>query len=113
MSMTIEDLIHTAWTVCKWQISVEDPASVYNKIVYTGVIDKMPLDVYFSIRGMYVQDFSEWQVSEDEERLFLVTLTYDANSESAIVERYKQRMEREKNLKEYQAKLNSSKENEK
>lgn len=47
MSMTIEDLIHTSWTVCKWQISIEDPTSVYNKIVYTGVIDKMPLDVYF------------------------------------------------------------------
>lgn len=62
---------------------------------------------------MYVQDFSEWQVSEDEERLFLVTLTYDANSESAIVERYKQRKEREERQKEYQAKLNNSKENEK
>ena len=88
MSIKLEDLIHAACTQCDWQIIVPDGSGI--KTVYQGNIDAMPLDVYFSIRGMYVQDFSEWQISEDEERLFLVTLTYDANSESAIVERYKQ-----------------------
>jgi hypothetical protein len=44
--------------------------------------------------------------------VFEVHLTYDANSESVIIHRYKQRMENEERLKEYQAKLNNSKESE-
>lgn len=44
--------------------------------------------------------------------MFEVHLTYDANSESVIAHRYKQRMENEERQKEYQA-INNSKENEK
>jgi hypothetical protein len=74
----------------------------------------MPLDVYFYVKDMYVRWFGEWDWSgTEEQRVFQVCLTYDANSESAIIQRYNERKEREERLKEYQAKLNNSKENEK
>ena len=99
MSIKLEDLIHMACTQYDWQINVPDGWGT--KTVYQGNIDKMPLDVYFSVKGT------------EEQRVFQVCLTYDANSESVIISRYNDRKEREERLKEYQAKLNNSKENEK
>jgi hypothetical protein len=111
MSIKLEDLIHAACTRCDWQIIVPDGSST--KTVYQGNIDAMPLDVYFSVKDMYVKWFGEWDWSgTGEQRVFEVHLTYDANSESVIIHRYKQRMENEERLKEYQAKLNNSKESE-
>ena len=112
MSIKLEDLIHAACTQYDWQINVPDGWGT--KTVYQGNIDKMPLDVYFFVKDMYVKWFGEWDWSgTEEQRVFQVCLTYDANSESVIVHRYKQRMENEERQKEYQAKLNNSKENEK
>ncbi len=114
MSIKLEDLIHTACTQYDWQIIVPDGHGV--KTVYQGNIDAMPLDVYFSVKDMYVKWFGEWDwTGTGEQRVFEVHLTYDANSESVIAHRYKQRMENEERLKEYQCqeKLNTSKENEK
>lgn len=112
MSIKLEDLIHTACSLYDWQINVPDGWGT--KTVYQGNIDKMPLDVYFFVKDMYVRWFGEWDWSgTEEQRVFQVCLTYDANSESVIISRYNDRKEREERLKEYQAKLNSSKENEK
>ena len=112
MSIKLEDLIHTASSQHDWQINVPDGWG--KKTVYQGNIDAMPLDVYFSVKDMYVNWCGEWDYyfETGEQRVFEVMLTYDANSKSVIVERYKQRKEREERLKEYQEKLNNSKENE-
>lgn len=110
MSIKLEDLIHVACSQYDWQINVPDGWS--KKTVYQGNIDAMPLDVYFSVKDMYVDWCGEWEWVGPADRVFEVSLTYDANSESVITRRYNERKEREGRQKEYQAKLNNSKENE-
>lgn len=108
MSIKLEDLIHAVCSECDWQIVAHDG---YKRIpIYKGSIDKMPLDAYFVVKDLYVLACGEWEWPNKDERTFTVELTADPNSKSMIVERYKQRMEREERLKEYQAKLNTSKE---
>lgn len=109
MSIKLEDLIHAVCSECEWQIVARD--GYFYGTVYKGSIDKMPMDVYFAVKDLYVLACGEWDCHNNGERTFNVDLTADPNSESMIVERYKQRMEREERLKEYQAKLNKSKEN--
>lgn len=111
MSIKLEDLIHTVCSECEWQIVARD--GYYYGTVYKGSIDKMPVDVYFAVKDLYVLACGEWDCHNNGERTFNVDLTADPNSESMIVGRYKQRKEWEERQKEYQAKLNSSKENEK
>lgn len=110
MSIKLEDLIHTVCSECEWQIVARD--GYYYGTVYKGSIDKMPLDTYFAVKDLYVLACGEWDCHNNGERTFTVELTADPNSESMIVERFKQRKEREEHLKGYE-KLNSSKENEK
>ena len=111
MSIKLEDLIHTVSTERDWNIVDYD--SYEHVTVYKGDIDKMPMDVYFAVKDLYVLACGEWDCHNNGERTFTVQLTADPNSESMIVGRYKQRKEWEERQKEYQAKLNSSKENEK
>jgi hypothetical protein len=110
MSIKLEDLVHAACSQYDWQINVPD--GWCTKTVYQGDIDKMPLDVYFSVKDMYVRWFGEWDWSgTEEQRVFQVCLTFDSNSESTIVQRYNDRKEREERLKGYQTKINDLTEN--
>lgn len=109
MSIKLEDLIHAVCSECEWQIVAHDG---YERMpIYKGDIDKMPLDAYFTVKDMYVLACGEWECPNYADRMFTVELTADPNSKSMIVERYKQRMEREERLKVYQTKINDLTEN--
>ena len=94
MSIKLEDLIHTVSSERDWQIVNYDD---YERVpIYKGDIDKMPLDVYFAVKDLYVSACGEWEWPDKGERTFTVLLTADPNSESVIGERYRQRMELKK-----------------
>ena len=94
MSIKLEDLIHTVSSERDWNIVDYD--SYEHVTVYKGDIDKMPMDVYFAVKDMYVLACGEWEWPDKNERTFTVNLTADPNSPSMIGERYRQRMELKK-----------------